>query len=89
MRYDITFDELAYHSVESLAARRATRGNAAKISRRLDHDQYGFLVTEWNRLDPVERGRRADYCASHKHRYVAGPYPGFTVCNRCLVSVGA
>ena len=87
MRYDITFDELAFHTVESLAALRIARRNVAMASRRLSHDQYGFIVTEWNRLDSVERGRRAKYCRDHQHRYVDGPYENFRVCIRCLVSV--
>jgi hypothetical protein len=87
MRHDVGFDELIGYTVEGLAAARISRRNAATSARRLDHDQYGYLVTEWNRLDPVERGRRAQYCRDRKHRYLAGPYVGFAVCTRCFVTV--
>jgi hypothetical protein len=87
MRYDVGVDEFGGLSVEGLAALRVSRRNAAMGHKRLSVDQYGFLVTEWNYLDPVERGKRADYCRDHKHRYVVGPYVNFHVCIRCFVSV--
>ncbi len=61
-----------------------SRRNAVLAAKKLDVEQYGFLVTMWNESPRTHRVRVTDYCHAKGHAWREGPFG--QICVRCCAT---
>jgi hypothetical protein len=83
-RYGVSLDEMPALGRKGTEALILSRRNAVLASKKLDIEQYGWLVTQWNEKPRVYRMRVTEHCHAKGHAWRKGPFAD--VCIRCCAT---
>jgi hypothetical protein len=85
-RFAVSLDEMPILGRKGTESLQVARKNAVLAARKLDVEQYGYLVTAWNDASRPYRRRVTAYCHAKGHAWRDGPFGD--VCVRCCATGG-
>lgn len=83
-RRQVSLEEMSVLGKKGTEALMVARRNSVLAAKKLDVEQYGYLVQMWNEATTRHRERVTAFCHARGHSWREGPFS--QVCIRCCAT---